>query len=96
MTDRDWRDLASGIACVATDLDGTLLRPDTTVSAATVDTLARARAASLPVVFVTGRPPRWIVPVALATGHSGLGIGANGALARARRRGDRPDGGGDP
>ncbi len=80
MTERDWLDLAPGIAMVATDLDGTLLRPDSTVSTATVDTLARARAAALPVVFVTGRPPRWIVPVATATGHSGLGIGANGGV----------------
>lgn len=80
MTDRDWFDLAAGIGLVATDLDGTLLRPDTTVSAFTVETLGAARAAGLPVVFVTGRPPRWIVPVARATGHSGLGIGGNGAV----------------
>ena len=40
VTELDWPDLASGIALVATDLDGTLLRPDCTVSAFTVDTLA--------------------------------------------------------
>lgn len=80
VTDPDWLDLAAGISLVATDLDGTLLRPDTTVSTFTVDTLARARAAALPVVVVTGRPPRWIVPVAEATGHSGVGVGANGAV----------------
>ena len=73
VTDPDWLDLAAGISLVATDLDGTLLRPDTTVSAFTVDTLARARAAGLPVVVVTGRPPRWIVPVAAATGHAIIG-----------------------
>jgi hydroxymethylpyrimidine pyrophosphatase-like HAD family hydrolase len=81
MTTGDWRMLADGIALVATDLDGTLLRPDTTVSAYTVDTLARARDAGLPVVFVTGRPPRWIHPVAAHTGHRGIAIGANGAVA---------------
>jgi Cof subfamily protein (haloacid dehalogenase superfamily) len=80
VTDPDWLALADGIGLVATDLDGTLLRPDTTVSEFTVATLARARAAGLPVVVVTGRPPRWIVPVAAATRHSGVAVGANGAV----------------
>ncbi|MFN8168007.1 MAG: HAD family hydrolase [Candidatus Nanopelagicales bacterium] len=80
MSERDWSDLATGIDLVATDLDGTLLRADTTVSERTVETLAAARRAGLPVVYVTGRPPRWIVPVARATGHSGIGIGGNGAV----------------
>jgi Cof subfamily protein (haloacid dehalogenase superfamily) len=69
-----------GIALVATDLDGTLLRRDITVSDRTVATLARARAHELPVVFVTGRPPRWMAPVAATTGHTGLAVGANGAI----------------
>jgi Cof subfamily protein (haloacid dehalogenase superfamily) len=80
VTDPEWLDLATGIDLVATDLDGTLLRPDTTVSAYTVDTLRRARVADLPVVVVTGRPPRWIVPVARATQHTGAAVGANGAV----------------
>jgi Cof subfamily protein (haloacid dehalogenase superfamily) len=75
-----WTGLAGGVELVATDLDGTLLRPDTTVSEFTVDTLRRAREAELPVVVVTGRPPRWIVPVARATQHSGVAVGANGAV----------------
>jgi Cof subfamily protein (haloacid dehalogenase superfamily) len=78
--DVDWRPLARGITLVATDLDGTLLRPDSSVSAFTVETLARARSESLPVVFVTGRPPRWIPPVVALTGHGGTGIAANGAV----------------
>ncbi len=32
------------------------------------------------VVLVTGRPPRWIGPVAEATGHRGIAICSNGAL----------------
>jgi len=32
------------------------------------------------VVLVTGRPPRWIAPVAEATGHHGVVICSNGAL----------------
>ena len=69
-----------GVRMVATDLDGTLLRPDNTVSARTVAAFAAARAAGLPVVFVTGRPPRWLPPVVEATGHAGIGVCANGAL----------------
>ena len=30
--------------------------------------------------LVTGRPPRWMAPVAEATGHTGLAVCANGAL----------------
>jgi Cof subfamily protein (haloacid dehalogenase superfamily) len=32
------------------------------------------------VIFVTGRPPRWMAPVAEATGHTGLAVCANGAI----------------
>lgn len=36
--------------------------------------------AGVRVVFVTGRPPRWMHEVAEATGHSGVGICGNGAF----------------
>lgn len=75
-----WRRLAAGVRLVATDLDGTLLRDDGSVSARTVAVLARARAVELPVVFVTGRPPRWMPDVVDVTGHTGAAICANGAL----------------
>jgi Cof subfamily protein (haloacid dehalogenase superfamily) len=65
---------------VATDLDGTLVRSDATISARTRDALAAAEAAGLVVVLVTGRPPRWMPEVAAAIGHTGLAICANGAL----------------
>jgi Cof subfamily protein (haloacid dehalogenase superfamily) len=80
VTAADWTTLTGGIDLVATDLDGTLLRADGSVSAFTVETFARARAAGLPVVFVTGRPPRWLPMVVEATGHGGVAICANGAL----------------
>jgi Cof subfamily protein (haloacid dehalogenase superfamily) len=80
VTTADWTSLAGGVQLVATDLDGTLLRHDGSVSAFTVETFARARAAGLPVVFVTGRPPRWLPVVAEGTGHSGVAICANGAV----------------
>jgi len=79
VTTADWSSLAGGVRLVATDLDGTLLRHDGSVSAFTVDTFARARADGFPIVFVTGRPPRWLPVVADATGHSGVAICANGA-----------------
>ncbi len=75
-----WLGLAEGVGLVATDLDGTLLRADGSVSDFTVATFARARQAGLPVVFVTGRPPRWLPMVAEATGHTGVAIGANGGV----------------
>jgi Cof subfamily protein (haloacid dehalogenase superfamily) len=68
------------IRLVATDLDGTLLRADGTASARTRTALARAEAAGLLVVFVTGRPPRWLDAVVETTGHLGVAVGANGAV----------------
>ena len=65
---------------VACDLDGTIVRPDGTVSPRTVAALAACERAGVRVVFVTGRPPRWLAPVAQATGHHGLAICANGAV----------------
>ncbi|MDQ1484372.1 MAG: hypothetical protein QOJ62_65 [Actinomycetota bacterium] len=65
---------------IATDLDGTLIRSDGSISARTVDALARAEAAGATVVLVTGRPPRWIAGVAEQTGHHGIVICSNGAI----------------
>jgi len=41
---------------IVTDLDGTLLREDKTVSQRTRDALARCRAAGIKIAFATGRP----------------------------------------
>jgi len=91
VTASDWTALAGGVRLVGTDLDGTLLREDGSVSAFTVDTFARARAAGLTVVFVTGRPPRWLPMVADATGHAGAAICANGAVVIDLASGDLLD-----
>jgi len=64
----------------ATDLDGTLLRSDGTVSDRTRAALRAAADAGLVVVFVTGRPPRWLDDVVEETGHLGVAVGANGAV----------------
>lgn len=65
---------------IATDLDGTIIRSDGTISARTARALRTAEEAGIGVVLVTGRPPRWMAQVADATGHTGVAICANGAL----------------
>jgi hypothetical protein len=65
---------------VACDLDGTIVRPDGTVSVRTVAALTACAAAGVRIVFVTGRPPRWMAAVAQATGHHGIAVCANGAV----------------
>jgi Cof subfamily protein (haloacid dehalogenase superfamily) len=68
------------IKMVATDLDGTLLRSDGTVSERSRAALRAAAEVGLPVVFVTGRPPRWLDILVNPTGYRGIAVGANGAV----------------
>jgi Cof subfamily protein (haloacid dehalogenase superfamily) len=65
---------------VATDLDGTVVRSDGTISDRTRQVLAAVEEAGAVLVLVTGRPPRWMPPIVEATGHRGVAICANGAL----------------
>jgi hydroxymethylpyrimidine pyrophosphatase-like HAD family hydrolase len=65
---------------VATDLDGTIIRSDGTLSERTVAAFARIEAAGARFVLVTGRPPRVMRSIARAFGHRGTAICANGAL----------------
>ncbi len=65
---------------VATDLDGTLLRADGTVSARTRAALSAAAQGGIEVVFVTARPPRWLHELSDLVGLHGLAICANGAI----------------
>ncbi|WP_028051058.1 HAD-IIB family hydrolase [Cellulomonas sp. URHD0024] len=64
---------------IATDLDGTLLRDDGTVSERTATALRDAAAAGIEVVFVTARPPRWLEPLSEHVAGHGVVICANGA-----------------
>jgi len=64
---------------IATDLDGTLLRDDKTVSARTIAALAAAEDAGIEVFFVTGRPARWMDVVSDHVHGHGLAICGNGA-----------------
>jgi hydroxymethylpyrimidine pyrophosphatase-like HAD family hydrolase len=65
---------------VATDLDGTLVRSDGTVSDYTAGVLAELDERGVHVVFVTGRPLRHARDVFPYVGRHGLAIVSNGAL----------------
>jgi Cof subfamily protein (haloacid dehalogenase superfamily) len=67
-------------ALVATDLDGTVVRSDGTISDRSRQLLAAVEEAGVVLVLVTGRPPRWMPPIVEATGHRGVAICANGAV----------------
>ncbi|GAA0724338.1 HAD family hydrolase [Dactylosporangium roseum] len=64
---------------VATDLDGTLVRGDRTVSPRTIKVLHRLDADGIVIVLVTGRPIRWLFPVYDQLTVRPLAICANGA-----------------
>jgi Cof subfamily protein (haloacid dehalogenase superfamily) len=68
------------VRLVASDLDGTLLRPDGTVSERTRAAIERVIAAGVTFVIVTGRPARSVREIAARAGVRGLAICANGAL----------------
>ena len=65
---------------VATDLDGTLLHTDGTVTGRTRATLTAVEALGVTVVFVTGRPVRWMEPLWEHVGDHGLAVCSNGGI----------------
>ena len=70
----DWRP-----RLIASDMDGTLLRSDDSVSDATLAELGRWRAEGVPFVLATGRPPRWMHNVRTVLGN-GTAVCCNGAV----------------
>lgn len=68
------------VRLIATDLDGTLLRADGSVSERTRTALRLARDRGLLVALVTGRPPDSVLPIARALDMTSLAICCNGAL----------------
>ncbi|NEK58981.1 HAD family hydrolase [Geodermatophilus sabuli] len=70
----DWRP-----RLIVSDMDGTLLRRDDTVSDSTLAELARWRDDGVPLVLATGRPPRWMVRIREVLGH-GTAVCCNGAV----------------
>jgi Cof subfamily protein (haloacid dehalogenase superfamily) len=64
---------------VASDVDGTLLAT-LQPSERTIATVAKVLASGTPFVLVTGRPPRWIPPIANYLPGLGTAVCANGAV----------------
>src|SRR6185436_4717908 len=65
---------------IASDLDGTLLRGDGTVSDRTRAALQAATEAGSAVLAATGRPPRWVEGLHLDLGVDALCVCMNGAM----------------
>ncbi|KGH44919.1 haloacid dehalogenase [Modestobacter caceresii] len=70
----DWRP-----KLIVSDLDGTLLRSDETISDETLAELQRWAGEGVPLVLATGRPPRWMLGVRDRLG-GGTAICCNGAV----------------
>lgn len=68
------------IKAVVTDLDGTLLRNNGSLSARTMRAIRSAEGAGLTVVAVTARPPRQVRAIAAAHGLGGVAVCSNGAI----------------
>jgi Cof subfamily protein (haloacid dehalogenase superfamily) len=65
---------------IASDVDGTLLDADETVTSRTRDAVGAATAGGAAFILATGRPPRWIAPVVDALGFAPMAVCANGAV----------------
>lgn len=72
--------MTPGVRLIATDLDGTLLRTDRTISARTREAVAAAQADGVIFVIATARHPVSVRHLASQAGISGLAICVNGAL----------------
>lgn len=68
------------VRLVASDLDGTIVGSDNRISERTVRAFRNCMDAGIEVVFVTGRPPRWLTPLREHLGHQGTVICSNGAV----------------
>jgi Cof subfamily protein (haloacid dehalogenase superfamily) len=92
---RPWRTLSASPKCdisvdvtvparrprlIATDLDGTLLRPDGSISERTRRALSDLAGVGIELVFVTARPPRWVDHLADLAGEHGTVLCVNGAV----------------
>ena len=68
---------------IATDLDGTFLRTDGTVSERTAQVWAALPERGIETVLVTARPPRWLHDLEHVVGRHGIAICGNGAFVYA-------------
>lgn len=70
----------SGIRLIATDLDGTLLRPDKSISERSIEAIRRAHEVGLQVVAATGRYPATLAALLMPVGID-YAVASNGAQA---------------
>lgn len=68
---------------IATDLDGTFLRSDGTISERTARVWAALPHHGVETVLVTARPPRWLHDLSHVVGAHGIAICGNGAFVYA-------------
>ena len=68
------------LGLVASDIDGTLLLDRQPISTATIDAIHRCQNAGIPFVPVTGRPIRWLAPIAEQIPDLGRVVCLNGAV----------------
>lgn len=74
--------IAGPVRLIATDMDGTLLRSDQTISARTRSAIRHAHAAGIVVMAATGRGWRSAVPLLAAVPEVTSAVCSNGALVR--------------
>ncbi|HEY1677382.1 MAG TPA: Cof-type HAD-IIB family hydrolase [Candidatus Sulfotelmatobacter sp.] len=74
--------LKPAIRLLATDIDGTLLNPQFSISDGDLEALRRAHASGIEVVLVTGRRHRFALPIAQQLGFDLWLISSNGAVTR--------------
>src|SRR5699024_5059906 len=72
------------LGLVASDIDGTLLLDWQPISTATIDAIHRCQDAGIPFVPVTGRPIRWLAPIAEQIPDLGRVVCLNGAVVHDR------------
>jgi len=68
------------LGAVVTDLDGTIVRPDETVSAATLAAVAALRSAGVPLIVATGRTPSGISVLGPVLADVSAAVCCNGAV----------------
>ena len=74
------------IEAVVADLDGTLVRPDLTISPATLDSLRGLREAGIPLVIATGRTPQGVSELDSLTHHAQIAVCCSGSIGKAAER----------
>ncbi len=74
------RNAEAAPAMIVSDLDGTFLSPDGSVSEVNAEAVAAAQRAGIPVIFATGRPVRWLEVISDLPGAHPTVIASNGAV----------------